>query len=255
MRISDGELDAGEDGKTARASVESAGSRRMLAAWSEVGVSSSAKEHGMLRPIVVSMVLSVCGPLSASEVISSGAYLSFVTPHPPYEPKNARFSLAVGYGTPETTIGSTVWFTGPGLFDLSSDPNLSNFVTLATNGVADSMTVTVTDADGFQAAHYLGRAETVVLGSTPPIADLVGLPVTSMRLEIDEAEAPAWGVSMRWQALGVPEPATGTLLVFGMWLLSCKRARCKNRSRVPFDMQASEPVQVCDWSTRSQRSM
>ena len=47
-------------------------------------------------------------------------------------------------------IGSGLWHSGPGTWDLSNDPGFGEFSVLATNGTADGLTVTVTDVNGQQ---------------------------------------------------------------------------------------------------------
>lgn len=97
----------------------------------------------MICRTTIGLVLVMCSVLRADPVIVPGAYLGFVTPHPPYSPEDVNFSIGLGYGTPDTTIGDTIWFSGAGLFDLSSDPHLERFLSLAMNGVNDELTVSL----------------------------------------------------------------------------------------------------------------
>ena len=169
------------------------------------------------------LILALCAPLTANPIISSGAPLAFVTPDPPYAPEEVRFSMHLGYGTPETTIGDGVWFTEAGLYDLSMDPDLGAFLEYATNGYSDEIDVTVADGRGNQRLFQVGRGEGVLLGSYP---DLAGLQVTGMLLEVIETGAPAGGVAVRWHVTGVPDPTTGVLFIAGAFLLTRRRAGC-----------------------------
>lgn len=169
------------------------------------------------------LVLALCAPLTAHPIISSGAPLAFVTPDPPYAPEEVRFSMHLGYGTPETTIGDGVWFTEAGLYDLSMDPDLGAFLGYAANGTADEINVTVADGRGGRRLFRMGRVEGLLLGSFP---DLAGLQVTGMLLEVIETGAPAGGVAVRWHVTGVPDPTTGVLFITGAFLLTRRRAGC-----------------------------
>jgi hypothetical protein len=113
------------------------------------GVGPIARTPQMLKRSVLVLLL-LAGPVWANELVFPGAYMSFVLPNPPYQPEDLRIELTLGYDDPENTIGDGIWLTGPGIIDLSSDPDLAGFLALATNGVDNPMMVSLRDAAGSQ---------------------------------------------------------------------------------------------------------
>jgi hypothetical protein len=169
--------------------------------------------------IVFLMLTSAASPVVAAEIISVGNSAGFVGPHPPYDSAAVNlWSISLGYGQPENTIGDEVWFSETGVYDLSEEPDLPGFITMATNGVVDDMEITVKDEDHYsETYHFIPTdVEVMWLGTFP---DLVGYVISGAQLRVLDI---AYGgasqnypaaVSVQWEFLGVPEPASLLLML------------------------------------------
>lgn len=165
----------------------------------------------------VAMVLALANVAFGDVVLQFGTPFGFPAPDPPYSPQDSRFEITIGYGEASNTIGSGLWHSGPGTWDLANDPGFDEFSVLATNGTADRLTVTVTDVNGQQWVEpFFHEGD---LFSRP--VDLSPLEITSIQLVVlgiatVEFEG-AWytHIAVRYDALGVPEPTTALLMALG----------------------------------------
>jgi len=180
----------------------------------------------------VFFVFLLTGPAWGDFVVSIGDIAGFAAPNPPYDPtQELTLKVTLGYGAPTNTIGEGVWFSGPGVFDLSADPNLDGFLEFATNGKNDAINVTVTDGNGSQFVYpFPGmNREGMFLGNFP---DLAPLEITGAQLRVfdvaigDPANGGNGGGGVRWEFLGVPEPSSISLLAACFILVSRLRAKC-----------------------------
>jgi len=165
----------------------------------------------------VAMVLVLANVALGDVVLQVGTPIDFPAPNPPYLPQDSRFQLTIGYGEASNTIGSGLWHSGPGTWDLSDDPGFGGFSALATNGAADRLTVTVTDVHGQQWVEPFFHEN-----------DLFSRPVDLSPLEITGIQLVVLGITSfefngvwythigaRYDALGVPEPAAALLMALG----------------------------------------
>ncbi len=163
----------------------------------------------MLR-YAIAILLCVAGPLYADNVIWTGDIISLVNPNFPL-PSSTPYELTLGYGEESNTIGD--WYTEPGVYDLSSDPGLSGFLSFAANGIDDILTIGFTDNGGYKLE--VDYEESFVF----QVADLSSLPVPVTGVLLNLIRIEDTGVSMGWQFLGVPEPTTLPLLLLGAGLV------------------------------------
>jgi hypothetical protein len=159
------------------------------------------------------------------EIVSSGLLLGYLAPDPPYDPGNLTLQLTLGYGDASNTIGTGLWHRGPGIYDLAADPGLDGFLTHATNGLDDTLTVTVTDVDGYQNIYAQFSWEATLFGRGPGSSvDLAPLQINNVLLDVYDVQ-PAGGLGggydviyARWLFLGTPEPSALTFSG-GAWLI------------------------------------
>jgi hypothetical protein len=188
-------------------------------------------------PVVVSLLLA--NTLFADEVVSVGDTFGLLAPHPPYDPaQGLTVEVTLGYGDPGNTIGDGIWFSAPGVFGVSNDPDIEGFFTYATNGLDDTMTMEITDGDGFQHVLLFSAGwEGAILGNAP---DLSPLEVTGGQLRvfdayIDDSDDDNLGlVVARWEFLAVPEPTTIGLMALGGIVLCWRRWRSTPMRRQRF---------------------
>lgn len=177
-------------------------------------------------PVVVSLLLA--NTLFADQVVSVGDTFGLLAPHPPYDPAHGlTVEVTLGYGDPGNTIGDGISFAGPGVLDVSNDPDIEGFFTYATNGLDDTITMGITDGDGFQSVlPFSDGWEGAILGNA---TDLAPLEVTGAQLRVfdvyidDPGDASLGVVVARWEFLGVPEPTTIGLVALGGILLRGRR--------------------------------
>jgi hypothetical protein len=166
-------------------------------------------------------VLLAPSSLLAAEIVSVGMSGAFSGPNIPYDPTEEHsWSFSLGYGDPSNTVGDEVWFSEAGVYDLSADPDLPGFLEYATNGIDDEIYITVRDEDGFSSIwpfHYPG-SESMWLGVYEIPTDLADVNPAGVQLRVSEVFA--WGgeegqagALVQWEFLGVPEPATGLLIL------------------------------------------
>jgi hypothetical protein len=120
-----------------------------------------------------------------------------------------------------TPSGDGVWFSGPGDFDLTSDPDFGGFLSLAQNGVSDPVFITLAQHGGPLATFPFSDSgwEFYWLGSWP---DLMSLEVTGLRLNASYL-GPYTGtptvegteVIVQFLVVGTPEPAAVLLWLVG----------------------------------------
>ena len=176
----------------------------------------------MLRYWVVA-ALAIQAPTYGDQVIWLGEMLSFAGPVYPFDP-NEGYEITIGYGAESNTLGDGLWRTQPGFYDLSGDPDLDGFLTQAANGQGDEITITITDGEGHQSAPGYPPDTEYFIYARYGFADLFPLEVTGVRLNLLSFYPPGVGgtsgVTVRWEFLGIPEPATGLMLsVTGLLLL------------------------------------
>ncbi len=164
----------------------------------------------------LALFLCVAAPLYADEVIWYGDPYAFASPPYPYDPETG-YELTIGYGNDFDTIGD--WYTQPGVYDLSSDPDLGGFLATATNGMSDTLTIRVADAAGHEVIVNSLTENDVFQRAT----DLWPLPVTGVLLNLFYIDEP--GVSVRWDFMGIPEPTSLMLVLLGTGLVG--RRGCK----------------------------
>ncbi|GEM_PF-1746378 len=185
----------------------------------------------MLRRPVSSFVTAlVCGlgvgSADGASIISQGADYSFVLPNPPYNVDTLCIQIVLRYEDSESAIGDQVWLTGPGVFDLSSDPDMSLFLSIASNGLMDDLSVDIMDAAGARISYVDALAEPETFGRPVPFTDIAPLEATGIQLCVWHL-SPAGGLGLRWEVLGVPEPTTGTAVLLGAFIaLLVRHRRC-----------------------------
>jgi hypothetical protein len=134
------------------------------------------------------------------------------------------FQTTIGYGSPANTIGNDVWFDGIGVYDVSTSDGFPGFLQTATNGLQDAVVLTMSDLWGHNASMVFGAwwGEEYWLGHYP---DLTPLQVTGGRLAVESLSLHAQGVdaAIRWEFLGIPEPATLTLLTISFCCVAGRR--------------------------------
>lgn len=161
--------------------------------------------------------------LAVPIVIAEGPPVRFPAPNPPYSPEALVFQITFGYGDVSNTIGYGRWHSGPGIYDLSFDPGIGPFVSHATNGVTEQMTVTVRDLEGRE--QVFDRFDEAVAFLRFP--DLHSLDVTGIGLEVigvvQGAGTLSDAISARLLVYGVPEPGTGVFFIAGGLLLTWRR--------------------------------
>lgn len=174
---------------------------------------------GVMAPtMLTSSGVSLCGA-SAAGMVATGDTVGFAAPGPPYDPaQGVILQLTIGYGEPSVTIGEDVWFSSPGILDLSGDPDLPRFLRYAANGLNDPITVTITEGDGLQSEFSFSGwgSEGMLLGHWP---DLSPLQVTGAQLKVfDVSIGPSHlggqaAALVRWEFTGIPEPSTFPMMV------------------------------------------
>jgi len=175
-------------------------------------------------------VLLLTGPVSSDPIVSVGDWFAFAAPNPPYDPgQNLTLKLTLGYGDVSNTVGSTLWFSEPGIFDLSLDAGFQGFLSYATNGMDDPIYVTIADMDGHESLlpFSSGNWEWMFLGGFP---DLFPLEITGAQLHVLDvfvgplSNGGSGGTRVQWEFLGVPEPSTlGSLAISGFALCGGRR--------------------------------
>lgn len=165
----------------------------------------------------IAMVLVLANVAFGDVVLQFGTPVEFPAPDPPYSSEDSRFEITIGYGEASNTIGSGLWHSGPGTWDLSNDPGFGGFSALATNGTADPLTVTVTDVDGRQWVEP-SLTEGGLLSRPVDLSplDITGIRLVVLGITTFEFEG-AWYtyIAVRYDALGVPEPTTALLMALG----------------------------------------
>lgn len=196
----------------------------------------------MIRPILVFCVLSVAPGLAAGAdyIVSAGEVGSFFY-DTPYQPGMAM-EMTVGYGHASNTIGDGVWFSGPGDFDLTGDPDFGGFLSLAQNGVSDPLFITLAQDGGPVETFAFSNSgwEWYWLGSWP---DLMSLEVTGLRMNVSflgpytvTPTVEGTEVVVQFLVVGTPEPAAVLLWLVGwtcVWTRRNAGISCKTLGRVP----------------------
>jgi len=176
---------------------------------------------------IVAFVIAVlgCGTCAfGTQILSQGDLLCFYLP----DGTGPLLKFTLGYGDPANTIGDAVWFSGPGSYDMSSDPDFAGFLVRATDGISDNTRISLSDMFG---KSIIGPVpETLVFGSNP---DLTGLPVTGAIVNVLEIDPYLSGlrVVMRWDFTGVPEPSMVFLSGAGWALVWVRSARKGSRGQ------------------------
>ncbi|HPD32208.1 MAG TPA: hypothetical protein PLL20_19615 [Phycisphaerae bacterium] len=164
--------------------------------------------RGFLALCAILAVTTVLAPAAgAAQVISVGAEYGFLLPNPPYTPDTLRIQITLGYGEPENTIGEQVWIMGPGVYDLSGDPDMGCFLNMASDGIPEFLSVAIFDAAGASISCPDALGEPQTLGVEPWTVDLNGLDATGIQLSVWDLSL-AGGCIVHWEVTGLPEPAT-----------------------------------------------
>jgi hypothetical protein len=186
----------------------------------------------MTRIVAFVFAVLACSTCAfGTQIISRGAPFGLYI----HGGKGPLFSLTLGYSEelnedpdPSTMIGNTVWFSGPGAYDVSNDPDFAGFLEWAADGRNDYAIVSLIDQSGTIMVAQIGEGD--LLGTFP---DLTGLPVTGAIMDILAVTSSE--VVFRWEFLGTPEPTT--VLLFGascalipMRARKTRRSRCCERS-------------------------
>jgi hypothetical protein len=166
------------------------------------------------------VVLSSATCALGNQIICRGYTLNIVL-----ENGISPFQLTLGYKVkpgelvdPATVIGNGVWYDSPGVYDFSQDPEWSLFSQWATNGINDTLLMTLSDQYGAQLDILFG--ENMWVGQYP---DLAPLEPTGVRLCVEEIlpyDPQYFGpiVVVHLEFLGVPEPGSLILLAAGLLL-------------------------------------
>jgi hypothetical protein len=140
-----------------------------------------------------------------------------------------ELQVTLGYGEPSNTIGDEIWFNDSGIYDVSGDPDFQGFLVLATNGLSNTVYVTLSDKYGVTLSlrYPTTDAELSWLGHYP---DLAPWDISGAWLAVDSImpSAQGIGVGVHWEFTAVPEPMTAALLGLGCCTGSCLR---RNRAR------------------------
>ena len=119
----------------------------------------------------------------------------------------------MSYGNESSAIGDGIWFSEPGVFDLSGDPDFQGFLSYAQNGVNDAFVITASEKEGPIETYCfdISSWEFYWFGGWP---DLLPYKVTGFRLQVFDVQvddqSPSGGDALamaQWQFLGVPEPS------------------------------------------------
>lgn len=187
--------------------------------------------------VICSWLLVAANAAIGDVIISSGPGSGYVAPNPPYEPDELILEVTIGYGDPSNTIGAGLWHTGPGVYDLSGDPGWAGFLVNATDGLVDVLTVTVTDTEGYQDVYCWNDWEAFLFGQDPYThVDLYPLEVTGVLFEVIGVYPAGLGgidydiIEVRYDFLGVPEPAGILVLIAGWSLLDLCATRRTSRT-------------------------
>ncbi len=175
------------------------------------------------------MMFVLTSAVSADTIVSSGLPFGYLAPHPPYAPGELVLQVTLGYGDPSNTIGGGLWHTGPGVYNLANDPGLAGFIEHASDGLVDTLIVTVADSRGYQNAYALYDPEAMLFGrNRNSYVDLAPLQVTGVLLDVVDVERADGsgtvfdGIYVRYDFVGVPEPET-LLLVTASLGMTCIR--------------------------------
>jgi hypothetical protein len=164
---------------------------------------------------------------SADWLLKEGDLFEFHGPNPPYSPESFQLEVTYGYGLPENTIGKGAWIQQAGRIDLSSDPGLPGFLQLATNGLFDLLTITVSDPTG--GSYHVELTERGLFFNPYSFgSDLAGFTITRVEMNV-------WGVfpagtigpldvvDVGLNFWGVPDASAGLLMLLMSALVITRR--------------------------------
>lgn len=145
------------------------------------------------------------------QVISTSMLNAFAAPNPPYDSDSFMVQVILGYGDDSNSIGNGVWIDQPGIYDLSSDPDFDNYVSLVTNGQLDAFWVSIIDQnDNSEDFVFDASREWMFSGSYPDIGDRT---VNKIHLNVEdifvgpEDNGGVGGIAFHVEYIGVPEPS------------------------------------------------
>jgi hypothetical protein len=175
---------------------------------------------GILTVRLVSLWLGAMGYanwVSASEIVWTTPSYTFL----PFLSDTNYRTLSLDYGTQATMVGDALRINGPGVYDLSSDPDLSRFLELANDGISEDVTWRVDGVYYKTEPEWLGYA-------TGELPDLSSFHVTEMQLDVftyDEHQA----MTVRWEFLTVPEPVTSLVALTSCSFFALSQFRSRRR--------------------------
>lgn len=165
--------------------------------------------------------LECCVVTSPQAITFSGAAFGFRAPNPPYQEGNLSLQIAIGYGDPSNTVGDLLWHTGPGTYDLSSDPDFERFAELSENGVRDPLVITVIDRDAHRSSFDFASLQETLWGTYPSI-DFGPNRILGLRLNVLSVgpfQPPDAGIVINLETVCTPEPASLATMTMGMLFL------------------------------------
>jgi len=181
---------------------------------------------------IVAAVMAIAGAVHAAPIVHEGTPNGYPAPERPDPvPINLKISIELYntdtfQGVPSTRLTTAIWFSEPGVYDFNGDPNLSNFIAVLSNGYIDDLRITLLDQDGYSQTYLHEDLYLFALESMPNSFEITGV-----RLNVIPIDQPIpdrhfeGGVILRFDAIGVPEPATLVLSVIGLWGFRIMRKR------------------------------
>jgi len=181
---------------------------------------------------IVAAVMAIAGAVHAAPIVHEGTPNGYPAPERPDPvPINLKISIELYntdtfQGVPSTRLTTAIWFSEPGVYDFNGDQNLSNFIAVLSNGYIDDLRITLLDQDGYSQTYLHEDLYLFALESMPNSFEITGV-----RLNVIPIDQPIpdrhfeGGVILRFDAIGVPEPATLVLSVIGLWGFRIMRKR------------------------------
>lgn len=175
------------------------------------------------------LVIAFAGNAQASPLVHEGTLNGFVGPARP-DPVPTDYKISIGYGDPSNTLTTDTWFSQPDIYDFSSSPSLNDFIEILSDNVLNHVIISLTDRYGSTEDICISLGEKYIFGLSD--YELLPFEVSGIRINVFEVNpykqdnfGYSGSVALRFDLIGVPEPSTAGIVLFGFSTLQIIRKR------------------------------